>query len=236
MSYGLQVLNDTGDVVIAEGYRNHVIVASGSVSVSADGVLRRIARIGLSSAIPRSRSPLLWVRLPDTSTWAALLTYEIDGSGNVSGFYVTARNPGPIGPGWPGGTVTIDYRVTALPSGASADTWGLRVYDAAGDVAFDSGYDYLAIVEAQSKTVLTDATPWSFTHASVSGPWYCLSALAVQVVVSPSGDDSQCQGLGVRNVSATQTEVDWVEWFYTGGDIAWLSSAPPGPRSLVIAS
>lgn len=241
MSHGLRVTNASGDVVIDETYRNHVVVAGGSVSVGAypgwgDAYA---ASVTLAAPIPMARGPLVWGRTGTDRVSCGLLGVVIDGSGALSGFHVTGRpdsdlpiaNPA-VQAMYP---ITVQWRVTALPSGPSAESWGLRVFDAAGDVAFDSGLDYLRIHHATAGVSVPGTPAVNATYAALADPWFCLSACAALSTGTLSGDDTLWLAAMARRESSTQAALWLGEYGYQAGDTFYAYGNSVGMRRLVVA-
>lgn len=247
MTYGLSVSNSSGGAVIEDGYRNHVVIASGTVTLSMTPVLTingfvTVATFTLPAPVSRSLGPLLWARCLSAQAALALLTTILDVSGNVTG-YVIGYGLWDYAPALPG-SITVDWRVTALASGASSDTHGLRVFNSDASVAFDSGFDYLKIVHSSGpfdiRGVGNIASPYfaysrRWTHAAISDPYFCLSGLNARRCESPSGDDSLEMALGAVRESSTTSLTVFAWWRSEAGQIM-VYDHPPGVRNLLIAT
>lgn len=236
MSFGLTVDNSSGEVVIDETYRNHAIEAEGTVSIPRLGAsypYPATVTVTLGAPIAMSRGPLIWGAVQGTAGGVALVSIEVDGSGNLTKFVLgTDLSFG-------GGSYTCDWKVTALPAAASSDTHGLRVYDDTGAVAYDSGHRYLRMQAVSGVLTLAGSPAYetlTFNHASLGARFFCLSGLHAIGVDNPS-DDYYLIALGARRNSDSQSYVYWVNHAYLAGEtLLWGNAAQSGPRRLVIGT
>jgi hypothetical protein len=170
MSYGLQVQNSSGDLVIDHDFRNYEIADEGTATHAGTGIAYVKDVTFASSSVP----PLVFVR----STAQALACVTLIRSG---GNYTTARFKAFD----PFATFDFDWFIARPIASASADTWGLHVFDASGNRVYDSGRRYLQIRDVvsvnldtlESGTGVNGSGYYPFTHASVSGAFYCLSSM-----------------------------------------------------------
>lgn len=210
MSYGLEVQNSSGDLVIDGAFANFEIIAEGS-GTTHNG-------IGLTAYVDitfpaTAQPPLVFVR--STSYGLACATLIKDGSG----LYSSAR----LYSSAPYNTFTFDWFVAA-PAGSSesSDTWGMRVYDAGGHVVYDSGRRYVQFREVV-EIDLGALDPGDFdidgnvaiTHASVADAYYCLPALRAFI----AGD--AVEGVftffaAARAYSATTAYISYATQSFTG--------------------
>lgn len=172
MSYGLEVQNSSGDLLIDGNFANFEIIAEGTSTHNGIGLT---AYVDIAFP-PTSQPPLVFVR--STSYGLACATLLKNGSG----LYSSAR----LYSSAPFSTFSFDWFV-ASPAGASSssDTWGMRVYDAAGDVVFDSGRRYVQfrdVVEIDLGSLVFDTYGIAaITHASVADAYYCLPGLRAYI-------------------------------------------------------
>lgn len=232
MSYGLSVLNSSGDVVIDADFRNHAITASGTATtgVLAGWTFCRAVKVTLATPIAMSRSPLIWGRIGTANQYMGLAGLEINASSELTGFWLVSDifyNTTP--------TRTINWRVSCAPVSGSSETWGFHIFDASGNRVFDSGLDYLDIRHVVSGIGISDSGQ-TYTHTALTNPWFCLSSLAVMGTSSPSGDDTVWQAGMVGQISTTQTRVALNQWAYEAGDIFYSGIGWGNPYlSLVLA-
>lgn len=236
MSYGLSVQNASGDVVIDDAYRNHAIVERGTVSVPRLGASYPYfsqVRVVLATPIAMSRGPLIWGVGASASLGVALVGTEVNGSAELIAFTLCTDLS------FGGGTLSCDWVVTALPTSASSETHGLRVWDSSSNLVFDSGLTYLKIRDVSSVLTLSVNAPdyefLTFTHAAMSTRLFCLSALYALATVMGT-DDYNNYALGVRKSSNTQSYMYWVMYAYIAGESSPVGTVQnTGPRQIVIA-
>jgi hypothetical protein len=131
MSYGFRAINSNGSVQIDQRFRNYKVWASGTVSnnySTPNWVTFDITYASNPSAIVFIKWNTLGKSLyfgAKTNTGQRFLMYPDDGFGFFGAF-------------------AYDYVVLApnLDGTPSSDTWGMRIRDAAGNIAFDSGIAY----------------------------------------------------------------------------------------------
>lgn len=209
MSHGLEVQNSGGDLVIDAAFANFEIVAEGSGTHNGTGLT---AYVDVSFP-PTAQPPLVFVR--STSYGLACATLIKNGSG----LYASAR----LYSSAPYNTFAFDWFVAApAGSSASSDTWGMRVYDAGGDVVFDSGRRYVQfrdVVEID----LTAIGPGDFdvdgnfavTHASIADAYYCLPAL--RALIAGDGVEGVFTHFpAARAYSATTAYISYAGQSFTG--------------------
>lgn len=216
MSFGLSVQNQNSDIVIDQDYMNHLILASGSYTQAALG----ISEISFTAC---ARPPLVFV---NSTARLALYGYKTTG-GQFDKVQIIGDAAN-----------TVNYYIAAPGIGASSDSFGLRVFDASGNVVFDSGKDYLKVFDVVGFTTPTDATEITVNHASLTTPYYCLNAL--QGVLMRGGfNGSQfytdyfyhC----TRNISSTQAGIKVVQFGRAFGE-AFGADQYPTTQNLVVGS
>jgi hypothetical protein len=172
MSYGLEVQNSTGDLVIDAAFRNFEIIAEGTGTHVGSGLLAYVDITFPATAQP----PLVFVR--STGYGLGCATLLRDGSGN----YTTARLYSEA----LFNTFSFDWFVAAPADGLSGEAWGLQVFDASAKKVFDSGERYVQFREVASVSVATAFETAAglnvegylpVAHAAVSTAYYCLSSL-----------------------------------------------------------
>lgn len=215
MSYGVEILNGSADVVIDGTYANHSIWASGSYTASSS-----LGTIDTVSFPAIATPPLIFVH--STVVNVAFLGLTQDGSGNYNGFQTISGN---------GAGGTVDYFVAAPDPSASAATWGLRVWDPSGNLVFDSGKTYLHLEDAVSFTPPAIGSPVTVTHASVTTPYYLLNLIGA-TATSLGGGVYALGRITVRNTSSTTADVEIQQI----GDVLGPGGYIPSPQTLVVAS
>ncbi len=233
MSYGIQIQNGAGALIIDSDYQNHRVAASGSGTTASLGgfvIDSKVFKVTLGAAIPMTQCPLVWARIGVNNAGCGLVGLEVNAGGSLTGFWIGSDNF--FGGG---ASRTVEWRVTATATAGSGAAHGIQVFNASGDWVWDSGHEYLEIVHVSSPFSITD-TGSTLTHSSIANPWYCLSALAYLMTSSPSGDDTVWQCGMARRTSATQTFVNVEHYAYLAGD-SFYSSIGGGAqqRQLVLA-
>jgi len=191
VSFGLEFKNSSGDVVIDGEYQNHVIAESGSASAGP---------VTFSGSYDIGRQPLLFARC--AADHIAFVRWTMSGS-NVTGFQYAAKSGGS----------SFDWKLCVTPSAPSSESHGLRVYGGAGELVFDSGLDYLNLVDAVAIATLTGGgalKTGQSAHASVGTPFYCISAgLSFAAQQTSGAPTSGMFVLGYKSVDATHVDQDW---------------------------
>lgn len=191
MSFGLLAHNNNGDTLIDSGFQNHVVAESKSgVGVGALGTFFAVTFLG---GYDPSQQPLLFVRC--TSEHIAFYLWIVNPTTHkITGAYVVAD----------ASTGTFDWKLLVAPGAVSSDTEGIRVFDGSSNVVFDSGLEYLPIVDA---VTINPASVGAFSHASATTPFYCATSgfalwshslpatylLGYKAVSGTGGDSGWCQ-------------------------------------------
>ena len=136
---GLQVNNDSNQVLIDENNKNYQLKTSGSGTCSTSQTSGGKTRYYTSITITSVTAPLF--AIGNTSGSAAVSLYFIGVSGSDWTFTVMSATNG----------ATFDYWVFDVAT-SSPENFGLEVYTAAGALAFHSGLKPLRIVD-----ILTEA-------------------------------------------------------------------------------
>jgi len=192
--YGLEVKNSSGNIIIDGKYKNYAEWASGTTTLG-----YYVTTIAFTAT---SQLPLIALR-PATGTSVVLWGLRKTGS-NYDGFYVIGYN----------GT-DLDWKIYIAHPGATAETYGLRVYDSGANLVFDSGYNYFNLY--QITTGISLATPTlasspyqDVSHAGISDPYYFVSPLGFWAYGIASG--SQVRVIfrtSIMKNSATSGRVGW---------------------------
>lgn len=195
MSFGVQIENFSGEVVIDGEHPNHVYQESGSGSRGGDSG-DNVVSFGASYGI--DRQPLIFAR--STSFHVGFQKWTFDGSGNVNGFVWANRGAG-----------SFDWRLFATPGGPSADTWGLRIYGSAGQLVYDSGLDYVNIADVIAVPSLAGGVGLNTgnkSHASASEAWYCITSAAAWGIFGPPMSRSRAFSAW-KAINGTTVDLNW---------------------------
>ncbi len=237
MSFGIQIQNASGHVLIDGGFQNHAVVESGSATTGALAgfVLdSKAVKVSLTTPIALTRSPLIWGRIGTDNAWMGLVGLEVNGSSELTGFWLGSDNAYGAGP-----ARTIEWRITATPAAGSGAAHGFQVFQDSGALAFDSGLPYLDIVHVSNAFTLQTDWPLGtlLTYSSIANPWYCLSALAFLRTTSPSFDDTHWECAMAARVSATSSRVVVYPYAYLAGDFFYSNiGGGTQQRQLVMAA
>lgn len=236
MSYGLRVFGVAGYAQIDHDYRNFEIAQTGSVYCPSSpwdyGTGVDVSAYGTM--------PMVFFRCSDPNIYMTM-TYFLGGR---LYFYRTDATAQVSSPGYVEYMIAVPKRVTP-----SAESYGLRVYDASGNLAFDSGF--------RSPRVFTIATVTPnpvayggvevYFDSAISNPW--ISAWPTMTYESVDWiryDDPFSYGMnssvfpaarissaGVLDIAAVDltNQDDWGAFFYDrylslSGDVTFALAKP----------
>lgn len=214
MAYGLRVKNDDAEIQIDGTYRNMALETSGdALDISnAGGSDNYYETINITAS---SRPPLIALR-PDTDYPVCMVGVGKTGA-NYDKFYLTTTTPQ---------TTTIDWRCFRETPAKSAEDYGLRVYDASANLVYDSGKQYLKILQV---TNIDIAAAWNstqdVTHAGVSDPYYILSPQTLAIrTAAPSA--LWYVKAGIKQLTSTSVRVEWCPFGTQGGSYTddWITA------------
>lgn len=190
MSYGIQITNINNDVVVDGDFRNHAVIHAGSVTLNGNNppngfsIFSRTAKVVLPTPIDMSRGPLIWGRIGIVDAYVGLVGMEINASNQLVGFWVAGEYSTLIALN--NIFHTVEWRVTALPTGGGGQNWGMQIFNLSGSLVFDSGFNYIDIVAVGSPVIVQDWPPTFVTYSSLANPWYCLSSICYLEAGSPT--------------------------------------------------
>ena len=147
MAAGIQVKGDHGVIQIDADYRNLVFISKHTFTTTTGGLIAD-SSYGSISFTGRT-TPVIAIR----STMATTVMAATIGS--TSTFYIIAK--GPVGQ-------TFTVYLYDVPPPPSAHGVGLQVFDASGNIAFDSNWKPMVVSDAFS-------VPSSFLTANGSSSW-----------------------------------------------------------------
>jgi len=159
MAYGLRVFGDAGNVQLDETYRNFHLIGKGTASTNTSSTQ------GDSSTgtvtVTGCTIPILAVRC---STHG--VTYNVQSvSGSTWTFRVFASGAG---------FATFEWFCFDMVSQPPSGKWGLRVFNSAGQVTFDSNFKPMRVVDFIKNFDLagTNGTPTNVTKTYTAGRSY----------------------------------------------------------------
>lgn len=217
-TYGLQIKNSSGNIIIDEINKNYSLYTSGNITMSGIGTFDTI------SFTATNQMPLIAIK-PISGYEVILWGIKKTGS-NYDGFYISGTSG-----------QNLDYRIyTAYV--ASSDIYGLRVMDASEVTIFDSGMEHFNIysssigISLSTPTNIDEAsgTYFDISHDDIS-PYYFLSPTGFwgYSVYYPGPDMWRLfiWRPGIKKNSATSVRVKWIMLKYiTAGGFVNQGSNP----------
>ena len=201
--YGLKIKNSDGDIQIDSIFRNYVLEKSGSLDIE-----------GLHSiSIENNPNPPIAMVRPTGGIDRACGVFDISYS---SPNYTAVRFIGGKKNYPYSGTCPFDYKIYTLPENKSAETYGLRVYDAGAKLVYDSGFIPFKILEVGSATI--DVT---YNHPNHSNPFYIFSPWHSAIASAFNPQPPQQSPVfslksAISRQSATSAKGLWITCGYVG--------------------
>jgi len=217
MTFGFQIQNSSGDVVIDADYQNHTVAETGSFTAASPGNVANT--ITFANSYAPGRQPMLFARC--TGDFVGFYAWVFTGS-NVTGATVYTR----------AGGSTVDWKLLATPTGASSDTFGARIYDGSGNLVFDAGLNYLNLVDAVSFTA--SGPDQNVTHASATTPFYCISAGKIVAAAQTSGAPTSGFFIGGYKAINGTTVAQGVQIISEINGLTGFPLSPSSPTILVM--
>ena len=164
MAYGLQVINNSNVVTLDSEFARLMVISSGRFAPTEESGLGSTTYF--ARPVTSQEPPLVFVRPDTVNAVAGLCQMRLIGSaGNWTGFYVRAYN---VKTAQPNGR----YFVAAFAAQAVAQ-YGMRLWDGAGKLLFDSGTPNASFTRAfQNWTYVTyDTDDQGLTRIFYSVPF-----------------------------------------------------------------
>lgn len=164
MSYGLQYINNSNVVTLDSEFARLMVISAGRFAPTEEGGLGSTTYF--ARPVTSQEPPLVFVRPDTVAKIAGLCQMRLIGSpGNWTGFYVRAYD---VNTAQPNGR----YFVAAFAAQEVAQ-YGMRLWDGAGKLLFDSGTPSASFTRAfQNWTFVTyDTTPQGLTRNYYSVPF-----------------------------------------------------------------
>jgi hypothetical protein len=203
MSYGINVKNTDGDIIIDGIYKNFAEVASGSITMTGFSV-------GFDTiSFTEVNQPVLIALRPAEGKNVVLWGYRKTGS-NYDGFYVMGTAGG-----------NLDYKVFIGHPALSEDNYGMRIFDASGNLVFESSNKYFNVYSVNTGISLavpdfatedTAGTYYDISHPGISDPYYFLSPLgyyARKLAINEFKSICKVWRTGIKKISSTSVRVSW---------------------------
>lgn len=217
MSFGLSIQNAAGDYQIDGDFQNHIIAETGSVAGAPAG----INTVVFAGSYLPSRLPLLFGR---SASHVGFRNWNFSGS-NIVGFDIAVMNG-------EGGN-TFFWKLAVTPAADSGDTFGLRVFNAAGALVFDAGHEYLKLIDAIAVSFAGFGTG-NKAHASATNPYYCLNSGASRGLTTTIPAAQSGHRVAVwQPVSATAVHLNWATPSTVPADVGINGPFPAAATLLV---
>jgi hypothetical protein len=190
MGYGIEVKNNAGDLIIDGVNKNFAQAESGSVTLAAN----TITTISFTTATPQI--PIIAIR--PSANYVHLVDYQKSGS-NWTGFRLFSRLGG-----------TIYWRMYLAHPVTKAENYGLNIYDASGNLVFDSARAYFKIYSVTTGiTLATTGATQTITHAGIENPYYLWGADKIAIQAQFIGGHWQQLVLktGIKQTSSTSVTI-----------------------------
>lgn len=159
MSFGIKVENSRGETVIDADYLNYALYTTGSVTVRHG----EFTTVTYPQALTGIAAPIIAIRRWDNSRFFITFVLPLGSPGAWTGFrirgvdadvHTAGSNSQP--------SLTVAYQVYAVDL-PSVETWGMQVFNGAGERVFDSGRKLLTfrtqILGIPALWQLTEGTP-----------------------------------------------------------------------------
>lgn len=165
MSYGLLIKNASGSILIDGEYFNYSLLASGTLNTGVTDTVTFTAS---------TATPLVFVRLQSTTQWVSLTQLSLTSA--VFRVYGSVGPASSVPRAQEGGT--IEYMIFGLAKSlAPSGGWGLNVFNAAGELVYDSNVKIPRVSQVVSVASIptvsgSDRQPTTtVAHSSGSSPW-----------------------------------------------------------------
>lgn len=213
MGYGLQFTNNSDTVILDSEFARLTILGSGRYAPTQESGLGSVT--SFPQVITSQEPPLVFVR-PDTVAGgvAGLCKMQVLGSpGAWTGFYVRAFDVNTLQPNG-------RWFAAAFMSKASA-AYGLRMWDASGQVIFDSGNPVAVFTRAFQN--------WTYVKSTISGA----SALHYYRVDFnfPENEFALINNFGMNMVAGGNAGRQlYMLWSFSEGVLYAVTAAPANPQ------
>jgi hypothetical protein len=155
MAFGLQFTNNSGTVTLDSEYARLSVICAGAYAPNADGGLG--ASVTFPTVITSQEPPLVFIRPTTVSGLGSTCLASVSGSpGAWTGFYIRAFSKSTAQP-------SGKYFAAAFQANPTA-AYGLRIWDGASRILFDSGTSAAVFSRAFQN--------WSFVRYEYVNPNY----------------------------------------------------------------
>jgi len=209
--YGLLVKNNSEEIQIDSTYRNLSLDESDTDTISNNNT-----DAGYYASIDIADSVLVPLILfqPNTDYFSMVSAYIKSGS-NFASFNMATECDGSSSPSGPQ-TTSVNWRSYRQNRAASGDSYGLLVYNAAGELCFDSGKSYFKVYSVTNVSLSAPAKATfpstDITHAGISNPFYILTPVSYYLNMYPldaTFTNMDAKMVGLKKLSSTSVRVGW---------------------------
>jgi len=191
--YGLQVKNNSGDLIIDSKYKNFALYESGSVNLPGR------TRTTITFATATAQNIVVALK-PDTAGYVSIIAYTTSG-GNYTGFILCSD-----------ANTTVYWKAYIAHYTSVSNPHGLLVYDSAGVLVYDSGRSYFNISSIQTGISVAGIQLYevytTITHTE-SSPYYVLSPIGFWIAGTVSPPHIYYWYIGIKQVDSTHCRVGW---------------------------
>lgn len=182
MTFGFRAINTSGYIQIDEVSQRMCVIQKGTYGGGSD-----VATVFFSSPITTADQPLIFIR-PDVNGAGKQILYEsrvLGGPGNWTGFTVRGAN--------------VTWAISglwfvAVFASRSSNQFGMRIYDAGGNLTFDSGHPAAIVTavlaswtyEGEESLTIGSRFKWSIPRAPLPGEYLNLNGFTLNLL-SQSG-------------------------------------------------
>jgi hypothetical protein len=243
MSYGIEITNNAGQIVIDQDYSNYAVYSSGT--------LYQTPYIDANGYLAYPDVPLLIPNVPGALVFVSgTLVTPVNGSAS----YMSLGYIYVVSGGWAGSTLvlgglfppSIEYVIVVPASGLPVPSdYGLTVFKSDGTLAFSSSYDYMrlaAVVTMDVKTAYTEVVlPASSKKRYLginachrNGIFYYSGTTTMGNFIAGGGDVYLAGGMVDQNTfcfSGNNAFLDAIAW---EPNISWSWYQVAGYRSILI--
>lgn len=232
MPVGLQVLNDNGDIVIDEEYRNFALKSSGSATMGSTDIGGTATIYTVAIAVSGCTTPMLALK---SSNYVSVLGVNVSGGTYT---WTVSSNVASFSFDW------YVFDVAEVP----ADTFGLAIYNSAGALVFHSsnkamrvvrsddagtgGTGGIALTSGRTYAVIQGANGWRARNFYRAGPnnWRYISYCAGHKF---TGDTIfiPYPSIGLTMPASAPLQIDD---FFPSGDTFDYEVIPQAPKFTVV--
>jgi len=211
--YGLKTINSDGGIQIDSIYRNLSLDESGDTETITNGNYVFSSYYTCVSLTSSTLVPLILMR-PNTDRFISVKNYHKTNDNFDRVDIITEANSDSAI------STEIDWRSYRENRTVSEESYGLLVYNANGDLCFDSGKRYFKIHSVHSIALdspvdgdIEYGDYEDITHSGISNPFYLLSPASIYVTFvffnPPNYYYNAFWSIGMKKLTSTSVRVGW---------------------------